>query len=166
MKVLKWLDKYAEKIYLCVALVVITVVLMTQIILRKVFGVALGWPEELCRHLFIGMGIWGIATTIRDDSAIKFDLIIGFLPPIFKSIFGVISNVIMAVFFSYLLVPAYNTYVSQKTTSATTMPYMMSLVFGFCFIGIILIVIRTVQMIILNTADIVKRAKSKGEKTE
>lgn len=164
MKAIKWIDKYIEIIYLVIALAAIVIIMSTQIVCRKVFGVSLAWTEECCKHLFVGMGIWGIALTIRENSAIKFDLIVEFLPEKGKAIFGVLANLIMLLFFAYLLVPSYNVYVSMKNTTATVMPYNMDVVYGFVMLGFGMIVIRSAQMCIFNLKKMLH--KDENEKME
>ena len=148
MKVLKWLDKYFEIIYLVLALAAIVVIMTTQIICRKFFDVSLAWTEECCRHLFIGMGIWGIALTIRENSAIKFDLIVDFLPSKGKAIFGL---------------PSYNVYLSMKATSATVMPYNMDLVYGFLALGFFMVIVRSCQMCVINLKKILSKRNGEQE---
>jgi|GluameStandDraft_1065615.scaffolds.fasta_scaffold01593_8 TRAP-type C4-dicarboxylate transport system permease small subunit len=163
MKVLKWLDRYFEIIYLVLALAAIVVIMTTQIICRKFFDVSLAWTEECCRHLFIGMGIWGIALTIRENSAIKFDLIVDFLPSKGKAIFGLVANLIMLSFFSCLLVPSYNVYLSMKATSATVMPYNMDLVYGFLALGFFMVIVRSCQMCVINLKKILSKRNGEQE---
>ena len=153
MKVLKWLDRYFEIIYLVLALAAIVVIMTTQIICRKFFDVSLAWTEECCRHLFI----------IRENSAIKFDLIVDFLPSKGKAIFGLVANLIMLSFFSCLLVPSYNVYLSMKATSATVMPYNMDLVYGFLALGFFMVIVRSCQMCVINLKKILSKRNGEQE---
>lgn len=163
VKVLRWLDKYFEVVYLMVALVTIVVVMSLQIFSRKLLGISLAWSEECCRHLFIGMGLWGIGFTIKEDSAIKFDLILGFLADKWKHIIGVVSNFMIAVFFACLIQPAINVYQSMKNTTATMMPYNMNVVYGLVLVGVVMVIIRAVQQVIRNGKMLVKGADKKGD---
>jgi len=163
VKVLRWLDKYFEVVYLMVALVTIVAVMSLQIFSRKLLGISLAWSEECCRHLFIGMGLWGIGFTIKEDSAIKFDLILGFLADKWKHIIGVVSNLMIAVFFACLIQPAINVYQSMKNTTATMMPYNMNVVYGLVLVGVVMVIIRAVQQVIRNGKMLAKGADKEGD---
>ena len=165
VKVLKWLDKYFEIGYLMVALVTIVVVMSMQIFSRKLLGISLAWSEECCRHLFIGMGLWGIGLTIKEDSAIKFDLILGFLSDKWQRIIGVISNSMIAVFFVCLIQPAISVYQSMKNTTATMMPYNMNIVYGLVLVGVVMVVIRAVQQVIRNGKMLAKGTDKESDNT-
>ena len=65
MKVLKWLDEYAE-ISICVALLsAMTLILAVQVFMRYVMGASLSWSEELARYLFIWLIYLGISFGAR-----------------------------------------------------------------------------------------------------
>lgn len=161
MKFLKWLDKYIEIVFIIIALILICIVMSAQIIARKFLGFSIAWSEEFSRHLFICMGFWGISLSIREDSAIRFDLILSNLSDKYKKIFNIISNFINFLFFSYILIPAITVTKQMNNTMFTIVSYSASLLYGIVTIGIILTVIRSMQMILINIKGLSALNKSK-----
>lgn len=153
LKFVKWLDKYLEISIISVTLIIVTVVMTLQIISRKVFGNSLSWSEELCRHMFIIMSTWGLSLTIRESSAIKFELLVNVFSKKIKRIILIITYVIMILFYGSMLQPAWNVTISMLNTSATMMPYSMSIVYAAAFASFVLACIRLIQMIILSIRE-------------
>ena len=60
-KVLLWLDKNLEEIFLGTTMVIMFVILFGQTVMRYVFNAALNWPEELSRFVFIWYVFVGMA---------------------------------------------------------------------------------------------------------
>ena len=106
MKVIRWLDKYLEAVFIAAGLVVMVAVMTAQIFYRKFFGASIIWSEELCRHIFICSACWGLAYSIRHRMAIKFDMIVNFFSERGRHIFEIISNAIVFVFFVYMFLSA------------------------------------------------------------
>lgn len=161
MKVLRWLDKNLEALFISVGLVVMVVVMTAQIICRQLLGFSVIWSEELCRHIFICSACWGLAYSIRTRGAIKFDIIINFFPQKAKYVFEMISNAIILVFFLYLFQAAWNVVLSMQTTASTALPYNQDVLYFISLLGFVLSAVRAAQMIVMDV-----RKLSKGEMEE
>ena len=46
----EWLDKHFEETLLGIFLILITVIIFLQVVMRYVFSRALSWPEEFTRY--------------------------------------------------------------------------------------------------------------------
>ena len=150
MKAIRWLDKYLEAALIAVGLIVIVVVMTAQIICRQIFGFSIIWSEELCRHIFICIACWGLAYSIRIHNAIKFDLIVTFLPWKSKYIFEIISNVFVIAFIVYMAVPAWQVSLGMSSISSTALPYNMDVIHFIALFGFLLSAVRAIQVLIIN----------------
>lgn len=162
MKTIRWLDKYLEAVFVGIGLVVMVAVMTAQIVYRKMFGNSIIWSEELCRHIFICSAFWGLSFSIRSGGAIKFDMIVTFFPDWAKRIFEIISNIIVFLFFLYLLRPGWEVVVSMARTSSTALPYNLDLVYGLSYAGILLSGLRALEMVALDALALLRGKKSEG----
>jgi TRAP-type C4-dicarboxylate transport system permease small subunit len=159
VKLIKWLDKNLELSLIIISLAVMVIVMSAQIILRKLLGTYLPWSEEFCRHLFIWIGFLGISLTLRENSAIKFDLLMSLLSKKGQRLINIIGNLAMLIFFVYILQFAVDVTKRMSTSSSTLLPYSMGLIYSVTVISFVLIIIRLVQLLwkdIRNNDDKVK----------
>jgi len=163
VKAVRWLDKYFEAVLVGVGIAVIVIVMTAQIVYRRIFGNSIIWSEELCRHIFICTAFWGLSYTIRTKGAIKFDTIVTFFPEWAKLVFEIISNVIVVLFFAYLLLPSWRVVVSMANTKSTALPYNLDLLYFLSFTGIALSGVRALQMIVLDFRELMRSGKAKEE---
>jgi len=164
MRVIKWLDKNFEATFIAVGLVVIVAVMTSQIVYRKLFGASIIWSEELCRHIFIWSACWGLAYSIRKGNAIKFDIILGIFPEKAKYVFGIISNLIVAIFFTCIFKSSWKVIVSMKNTGSTALPYNLDFLYFIAFIGFVLSAVRALQMAVIDFRKLVKKTKDEEGK--
>ncbi|KEJ92763.1 TRAP transporter small permease [Synergistes jonesii] len=163
IRFLKWLDTYFEIVYIAGAILSITAVLTAQIIARSIFGYSILWSEELCRHMFIIMGIWAFPLSIRENTAIKFDIIMLKMSEKMKLILSCFSNFLIAVYFSILLPYGFKVTASQATTTSTALPYAMSFIYMWLMVGTALILIRSVEVIVLNCIKLKRMSGKEGK---
>ena len=75
MKVIKWLDKHLEEVFLVLILVAIVLVMLYQIIRRYVFNSSLTWSEEFCRYAFTWFIFIAYSYSIRLGSELRVDAV-------------------------------------------------------------------------------------------
>ena len=166
MKKLKWLDKNLELVIISVMIFMMTILLFVQAVARKITGYSIPWLEQFCCHLLVWAGMFGIPCSVRCGNAIKLDVILNFLPEKAKHIFGIIANIIVTVFFLWVLPPAAEVVKSQVGVTAKVMPYDMSVVYGISYIAIILLIVRLIQGIVLNVLALRKPSAGSVGKEE
>ena len=166
MKVIRWIDKYAEATVISIGLVAIVAVMTAQIAYRKIFGQSIIWSEELCRHIFICVACWGLAYSIRIRNAIKFDMLVTFFPKKAKYLFEIFSNIIVMVFFAYMFLPSLRVSVTMKSVTATALPYSMDLIHYIALIGFVLAGFRALEMTIIDICSLVKEKGKNGEEAD
>ena len=150
MKALKWLDKNTEVLLLSLFTIAIVVIMTAQICCRKIFGVSLPWSEELCGHLFIFIAYVGLAYSIRFGNAIRFDMILTFVSDRAKALFTIVADLIMLVFFIYLIPASFKVAAAMANTKVATLPYSMDFIYGLVAVFTLLIVVRLVEGLIRN----------------
>ena len=67
-------DKLEEYV-LCASLVLTTLIIFVQVIMRSVFNSSLTWSEELTRYIFIWQIWMGVSIAQKDKAHIKVDVI-------------------------------------------------------------------------------------------
>lgn len=162
MKLIKWLDKYIEVVIIVTSSIIIVTLMSLQIFMRKVAGFSISWIEECTTHLFTLIAFAGIAYSLKTDSAIKFDLIITFCGEKFKHIFLLISNVIVAAFFLYLLPSWFAVIGKYSAQSAILMPYTLGFLYSVMGCCVLLSAVRAIQQIIWN----IKQLRHSEDKEE
>jgi len=106
MKKLKWLEENLEMIFLAVMLILLTILVMLQIMMRYVFNSPLTWSEELCRMLLVWSGFFSIGYCARKGTTIRLDTVVSILPPAIQRILMCLTTVFMVGLLSYLLIGA------------------------------------------------------------
>lgn len=147
MKILRWLEKNAEETFLCILLIIMSLVMFVQVIARFVFSNSLSWSEELTRYLFVWSTFVGISYCVRKRLTIQIELVADSLPEKIRTALLILVDVVQIVMFAYLVSPAY-TYLSRTIDSGQTSAAMqipMAYIYVAPFIGFILTVIRLAQ---------------------
>lgn len=155
-KLYRWLDKNAELCVMGLAIIVIVIIMTIQVIMRRLLSNSLSWSEELARYLFIYIGFFSISYTIRNNTAIKID-ILNSLPKTLKKIILILMYVIMLLYFIYFIYIAYGTLIDMTQTSPT-LKISMRWVYLSPLIGFMLTIVRIVQ----NIFDIFTKDNNKN----
>lgn len=166
MKILKWLDENFEEYFLMILLVMITLIMMLQIVMRYVFNASLSWPEELTRYCFVWSTFIGISYSIRRGTMLKIDAILSMMPKGMQKIIVVLTELIVLVFFGYLLFNSVEVvtgiYASGQKSPAIGIP--MYIIYSCTIVGFSLAVLRSFQVLVVSVKDIV--APSSGQLAE
>lgn len=150
MKAVKWADKYTELAVVIATIVFISLFMSVQVISRKMFGYSIVWSEQLCRHMLIIMGFFGLSFTIRYENTIRFNLVEMFLPKTAQHFFAILVHVIMIVFFAAMIPGSWEVTLSMVGNAARNMPYDMSVLYAVVLVSEILVIIRCIQMTIIH----------------
>lgn len=94
-----------EEVVLCASLVVTTLIIFMQIIMRSVFNSSLTWSEELTRYIFIWQ-IWlGVSIAQKEKQHIRVELLFTlFKNERFKKIIEIIAGIILIGFNVFLVI--------------------------------------------------------------
>ena len=146
MKLLDWLDKYFEVSLISLGIAILVVVMTAQITLSVFISSFLSWSEELCRHVFVCITFLGISLSIKENIAIKLDVVMEFLSARAKMILSLVSYGVMLVYFTILIRPSTILAERMGHTAATTLPYSLDLIYWVIVFSIVLSMIRLVQL--------------------
>jgi len=165
MKVVKWLDNNLEEFFMIIFLIMISVIMMLQVIMRYAFSSSLNWAEEACRHLWIATTCLSIGYCTKKKSALRVDMIIEMLPGVLKKIMIVFIDLIGIAAYGYLFVESITTLkgtiASGQTSTALEMP--MWILFLFLMIGFFLATVRAVEQLIERFTKKEPRVEAGGE---
>lgn len=71
MAVLRWLEKHLEEALCCIALVIIAVAVISQVLARYVFHIALHWTEETAAICMVWAVYMGASLCVRERFHIR-----------------------------------------------------------------------------------------------
>ncbi|NCB52804.1 MAG: TRAP transporter small permease [Clostridia bacterium] len=160
MKVLRWIDKYAEATFLATALWSVSFIMFLQVIMRYVFKNTLSWPEEYSRYVFIWFAFIGLSYGIRYNCHIRIDIFESFIPKL-KTPLMIIDDLGFFIFCALLWVPGWNSVTGMITSGqrSAAMEISMMWIYLAPFTGFILTPIRIIQKYILLIYGLVKNKK-------
>ena len=102
MSVLKYLDKKFELIVMAGFLVLFTVLMFANVVLRFLFNGSIVWAYELCRYCLVGSTFFSIPIWIRRRSGIRVDAVVTLLPKKVQKTLEIIIYAVMIAFFLFL----------------------------------------------------------------
>jgi len=166
MKAFKWLDKNLEVLLSACLLVVITIVMFSQVIMRYVFNSPIYWAEELSRYCYIWITFITISLTVRTGSYFRVTALIDLLPRKGRQAMEVLAHIINLAFYGICFYHAIDilatVHASTQTTPSLRLP--MYVIYVILPIGMFLATFRSAQMVYLSTKELVcgKPAKVEG----
>ena len=149
MKLLQWFDENFEILILSAALVLMVVIMSAQVFMRKVMGSSLSWSEEIARYLFIWSGFLSISLTLRNNTAIKVEMLTSALPDFFKNITSLLSQLLMLVLFIFMIKVSVDIVLTIDQQS-TTLGISMKWIYAAATAGFTLTALRLIQGIALT----------------
>lgn len=153
MVFIKWLDDHLEEAFLVICLVLISVVMMAQVVVRKIPGIQpLTWAEEFSRFLWIMSVFVSLAYTIRKESMLRVGVVLDLFPVIVRKVVGICVDIVVIAMMGICAVNSvgvYNKIVASRELSPA-MQWPMAGVYIFMLIGFFLATARGVQMLIIH----------------
>ena len=101
MKVLRWLDEWAEEFCVSVMLSLLIIFLGTEVFSRFLLGKSFSWVEELCRYLFVWASYLGVAIAVKHKEQLRILMLMDLLKirfPKLVRVLYVISELVFTVF--------------------------------------------------------------------
>ena len=71
MKVLRWLDEWAEEFCVSIMLSLLILLLGTEVFSRFLLGKSFSWIEERCRYLFVWASYLGVAIAVKRKEQLR-----------------------------------------------------------------------------------------------
>ncbi len=135
------------KVLMAVLLMVMTLTIFYQVVLRYVFHHSNIWAEELTRFLFVWVSFLGSAVAIRRNRHLKVEFFLDLLKPKARSIIQ-ICMYLGSLVFLYVLLKNGISLVSKTTHNVSTgLQIPMSIPYSAIVIGTGLIILFVFEMI-------------------
>ena len=119
MKVIKWLDEHLEEVLMVLLLIAIAVLMMANVIARRVFQNSLTWSDELSRFLLIWCGFLSVSFCVKKRISIKIDQFQNSLPERWIPFIKMVRHTIVFLF-CILMIPYSVTFLQQAIASQAT----------------------------------------------
>lgn len=150
MKVLQFLNKKGEEVFLVIIISFSVVLLFLQVIMRYIFKNSISWSEEFARYLFLWM-IWvGASLATKESRHLKAEFLENLVP---KKVMDFISISALLLWLMFSLWLSYSSffltkdiYLSHQKSSAMQLP--MFIPYASVPVGCTLMSIRLIQNII------------------
>ena len=163
----KFLDAVEKviRILMFVTVAVMVVAMVYQVILRYIFSASNSWSEELCRYLFIYSVMFGAAIAVRRNSHLQIDVLTGMMNEKTKKIITIVATCAGIVFLGYLFVYSIDLCkTGVKTMSAGLPGVNMAMAYASMPIGIVLMVLCSIEVIIKNIEELKNGDGKEGSK--
>lgn len=150
-KVLLWLDKNLEEIFLGTTMVIMFVILFGQTVMRYVFNAALNWPEELSRFVFIWYVFVGMAYCERYHTHLIVDFLTAFFPKL-NALYAWVGDISVLAFSGIMAYYGVDKLKSLMISGqlSPAMEFPMWIAYLALEVGFVLCVFRAVQSIVLR----------------
>lgn len=150
LKKLDTLLQKATNAFLVITLLITSIIIFVNVILRYFFSSGIVGSEELVRYLMIGMVFIGGSTLILDNEQLTMDALISYLPKYLMSIASILVSFIGILFSIALTFYSFNVILnlSMSVTPALQIPSYIP--YLFIPIGSLLTAIRFIQRLTLD----------------
>ncbi|MGE7544399.1 TRAP transporter small permease [Sporosarcina newyorkensis] len=122
-----WLD-VTSRVFIVFFLILMTLVLATQVVLRYFFHMGIIWSDELARFLMIALVYIGAASAIRDNSHIKVSVFEDEFPGLRKW-FAPIQWVMIFIYSVFLIKFGFDTLKVVGTQNSSNMEISMAWIY-------------------------------------
>lgn len=147
MKAVKWLDEHLEEILMTLLLIAISVIMIVQVIARRVFNSSLSWSDELSRYLLVWSAFLSVSYCVKKRISIKIDQFQNALPERAVPWIKMLRHTIVFIF-CIIMLPYSVTYVQQAVASGATgasIQVPMYVIQSAPLAGFLLLAIRVAQ---------------------
>ncbi len=103
MGALRWLERHFEELICCTCLVVISVAVISQVVARYVFEVALHWTEETAAIAMVWAVYTGASLCVRERFHIRIMVAVQTLPVRFGKYVIFLADIVWAAFCLFMI---------------------------------------------------------------
>ncbi|MGN8644919.1 TRAP transporter small permease [Gracilibacillus sp. HCP3S3_G5_1] len=152
---------HIEESFAVVSMIIASILIFVQVILRYLFNFSLIWSEEAARFLIIWLVLIGSSIAVREKGHATVDALVAFLPPAGKKFFSIFAN-LAGIIFCLILIWAGSKMVSSVVELGNVTPALgipMAIPYLSVPVGGGLMLFRFLQMLVID----VKRSYSDEE---
>lgn len=156
-KLIQFLDEDLEEALMVVCLVIITLVIMLNVVMRRL-GMTLPWPEELARYCYVYSGMFSAGYCLRRNVNFRVDLLYQVFPRPVKILIEYAGKILVLFLYAFMACASFNL-LASTTSVSTAMQIPMKYIYLSIPIGMTLGVIRGIQDIIRYTRKLREEGK-------
>lgn len=157
-KILKFLDERLEETLMVFFLVIITLVIMLNVIMRRL-GMTLPWPEEIARYCYVYSGMISAGYCLRKNVNFRVDLLYQMFSRPMKILIEYVGKILVLFLYSFMAYASFNL-IATTTSVSTALQLPMKYVYMSIPIGMILGVIRAIQDLIRYTMNLKEKEEA------
>jgi TRAP-type C4-dicarboxylate transport system permease small subunit len=152
MKLIRWLNRYAEESMMVFLLSVMVVIITAQVGMRFILGSSIGWSEELARYCFIWLVFIGISYGVKKQRHIRIDAVLRLLHIKQQLKLEMIVNVLFLLFAIFLLIYGgkISTQILMWGQRSPALQVNMGLVYMAAPVAMLLTSLRLTQQLLLQ----------------
>jgi TRAP-type C4-dicarboxylate transport system permease small subunit len=150
------IDENAERYAMLVFYVFVCAVIVQEVVRRFVLNYSSAWAEETARYAFIYLGYVGAAYAVRERAHIRFDILLQRMPPRLHGYVYLLAEVATLVFAAFAVYWSMHT-IGQLLRFEGASPVLRVNKAWFVAavpLGFTLIVLRTIQAMLRDIADL------------
>lgn len=153
--IVKTIWENIEMSFGAIALAFAVVIAFSNVIARFIIGNSIDWSEEVCKFLVVWMAFGGSAYAFKMGANIGVSFFIDRLPEKAQSYVGVITNIIIMLFYAILGYYGLSRVIDliQKGQVSTAARIPLWLPYAAIPIGSVLVIIRLLQQLITNVKN-------------
>lgn len=161
MRLIRWFDKNFEVFLMSVLLVVLTLIMFIQVIMRYGLNNSLTWAEEACRYLFVWFSCFSLAYCVSQNNHLRIDMLENAVPRPVRIVLETLSTVLQAFFAIMLIIggPGLFLRAAANGQTSTSMHMPMQYVYVSLFVGSILMMLRIIEVTIKKLLAAAKRGE-------
>ena len=129
---------------------VMAVIVFLQFFTRYALNNSIAWTEEIARYLLMCVAFLGGGLAVRKYSHIHVEFLYVYLPEWLVRTLSPLVDVIRVVFFAYATVLCWQVTKIMQTQPMVVVDWPMSIVYGVCTLGLVLMTWRSIQVAIKN----------------
>ena len=155
-RLLKQLDMNAERWFMLVAYAFCCFAIVQEVLRRFVLNYSSAWAEETARYAFIYLGWVGAAYAVKARAHIRFDILLQFLPKKLHGyfyLFGELATLTFAIIALYFCTHTMQQLI-QFEAATPVLRINKAWFEAAVFVGFALIVVRSIQAMIGDIADL------------
>jgi TRAP-type C4-dicarboxylate transport system permease small subunit len=152
MKLIRWLNRYAEESMMVFLLSVMVVIIAAQVGMRFILGSSIGWSEELARYCFIWLVFIGISYGVKKQRHIRIDAFLRLIHGKKQLKLEMIVNALFLLFAIFLLVYGgkISTQIFLWGQRSPALQVNMGLVYMAAPVAMLLTTLRLMQRLLLQ----------------
>ena len=129
---------------------VMAVIVFLQFFTRYALNNSIAWTEEIARYLLMCVGFLGGGLAVRKYSHIHVEFLYVYLPEWLVRTLSPLVDVVRVAFFAYATVLCWQVTKIMQTQPMVVVDWPMSIVYGVCTLGLVLMTWRSVQVAVKN----------------